>query len=100
MQRFNGLFAGRKDLQEKLPNGPAYYMERFFYDTAMANTAPPLSALLKVTKPAQIVFGTDFPFGSSLAVAAALRQSGLFNADDLQAIERGNAARIMPRFRT
>jgi predicted TIM-barrel fold metal-dependent hydrolase len=98
MQRLEGL-ARRKDLAERVPNGVAHYMERFFYDTAMATSAPPLAALTKVVKPTQIVFGTDYPFASSASVAAGLRQSGLFSADDLQAIERGNAARIMPRFR-
>ena len=39
MQRFTSLYAGRKDLQEKLPHGPAYYMERFCYDTAMSTAA-------------------------------------------------------------
>jgi predicted TIM-barrel fold metal-dependent hydrolase len=100
MQRFTSLFAGRKDLQEKLPNGPAFYMERFCYDTAMSTAAPPLAALTKVVKPTQILFGTDFPFASAATVAAGLRSSGLFSAADIAAIERGNAARIMPKYRT
>ena len=32
--------------------------------------------------------------------AAGLRTTGMFSSADLQAIERGNAARIMPRYRT
>jgi predicted TIM-barrel fold metal-dependent hydrolase len=99
MQRFNGLFNARKDLQERLPQGPAHYFGRFCYDTASASTVPPLAALTKVVKPSQIVFGTDYPFASATTVAASLRQTGLFSAEDLQAIERGNAARIMPRYR-
>jgi predicted TIM-barrel fold metal-dependent hydrolase len=100
MQRFTSLFAARKELQERLPHGPAYYMERFYYDTASASTAAPLAALNKAVKPTQILFGTDFPFGSSAAVAAGLRATGLFTASDVSAIERGNAVHIMPRFRT
>jgi predicted TIM-barrel fold metal-dependent hydrolase len=46
-----------------------------------------------------VLFGTDFPFASAQSVAAGLRQTGLFSADELQAIERGNAARMMPRYR-
>jgi len=34
MQRFTYYFAARKDLQPRLPRGPAYYMERFYYDTS------------------------------------------------------------------
>jgi predicted TIM-barrel fold metal-dependent hydrolase len=99
MQRFAGLFASRKDLQEKLPNGPIYHMERFFYDTASASTRAPLVALTSVVKPSQIVFGTDYPFASASGVAAGLRQTQLFSPEDLKAIESGNAARIMPRLR-
>jgi predicted TIM-barrel fold metal-dependent hydrolase len=100
MQRFTSLFAARKDLQERLPNGPAYYMERFYYDTASASTAAPLAALTKVVKPTQILFGTDFPFGSGATIAAGLRATGVFNPSELHAIERGNAARLMPKYRT
>jgi predicted TIM-barrel fold metal-dependent hydrolase len=75
-------------------------MQRFCYDTASATTIYPLAALVKLVKTSQILFGTDHPFTSSRAVAAGLRSVGLFSAEDLQAIERGNAARIMPRYRT
>ena len=99
MQRFTSLFAARKDLQERLPNGPAYYMERFYYDTASASTVAPLAALTKVVKPTQILFGTDAPFASGATIAAGLRSTGLFDAAALYAIERGNAARIMPKYK-
>ena len=42
MQRFTYYFAARKDLQPRLPKGPAYYLERFYYDTANAMTIHPL----------------------------------------------------------
>jgi predicted TIM-barrel fold metal-dependent hydrolase len=99
MQRFEGLFRARKDLQERLPLGPAHYLGRFCYDTASASTVPPLIALTKLVKPSQILFGTDYPFASAATIAAGLRQTGLFSAEELQAIERGNAARLMPRYR-
>ena len=75
-------------------------MERFYYDTASATTVYPLAALTRLVKPTQILFGTDYPFGPAKAVAAGLRSVGLFGPEDLQAIERGNAVRIMPRLRT
>ena len=58
-----------------------------------------MAALTKVVKPSQIVFGTDFPFASAATVAAGLRANGLFSADEIAAIERGNAVRIMPKYR-
>jgi 6-methylsalicylate decarboxylase len=99
MQRFTYYFAARKDLQPRLPKGPAYYLERFYYDTANAMTIHPLASLTKLVKPSQIVFGTDFPFLTAKATAEGLREVGLFSADDLSAIERANAVRLMPRYR-
>jgi predicted TIM-barrel fold metal-dependent hydrolase len=100
MQRFTFYFAARKDLQPRLPRGPAYYMERFYYDTANAMTIHPLASLTKLVKPTQILFGTDFPFLTSKATAAGLREVDLFSTADLQAIERENAAQLMPRYKT
>jgi hypothetical protein len=40
-----------KDLQPRLPRGPAYYMERFYYDTANAMTIHPLASLTKLVAP-------------------------------------------------
>jgi 6-methylsalicylate decarboxylase len=99
MQRFTYYFAARKDLHPRLPKGPAYYLERFYYDTANAMTIHPLASLTKLVKPTQIVFGTDFPFLTAKATAAGLRAVDLFSATDLQAIDRGNAAGLMPRYK-
>jgi 6-methylsalicylate decarboxylase len=99
MQRFTYYFAARKDLQQRLPEGLAYYLSRFYYDTANAMTIHPLVSLTKVVAPTQIVFGTDFPFLTAKNTAAGLREVGLFSAADLQAIERGNAAGLMPRYK-
>jgi 6-methylsalicylate decarboxylase len=99
MQRFTYYFAARKDLQPRLPKGPAYYLERFYYDTANAMTIHPLASLTKLVKPTQIVFGTDFPFLTARDTAAGLREVGLFTPTELQEIERGNAAELMPRYK-
>ena len=53
-----------------------------------------------VMAPTQILFGTDFPFLTAKATAAGLREVGLFNTTELQAIERGNAAQLMPKYKT
>jgi predicted TIM-barrel fold metal-dependent hydrolase len=53
-----------------------------------------------MVKPTQILFGTDFPFLTAKATAADLRATGMFSDADLAAIDRGNAAELMPRYRT
>jgi predicted TIM-barrel fold metal-dependent hydrolase len=100
MQRFTYYFDARKDLQPRLPKGPAYYMQRFHYDTANAMTIHPLASLTKLVTPTQIVFGTDFPFLTAKATAAGLREVGLFSVPELQTIERENAVRLMPRYKS
>ena len=48
-----------------------------------------------------IVFGTDFPpGGTSAAVAKTIAEMGLFSDADLRAIDRDNAVRLLPRFKT
>jgi 6-methylsalicylate decarboxylase len=63
-------------------------------------TIHPLASLTKLVQPSQIVFGTDFPFLTAKATAEGLRDVGLFSAADLQAIERGNAGALMPRYKS
>jgi predicted TIM-barrel fold metal-dependent hydrolase len=46
--------------------------------------------------PSQIVFGTDFPYVPTTLQADALDKNGL-SADALAAIQRDNAARLIPR---
>ena len=100
VQRFTFLANARKDLQARLPEGPIHYLQKFYYDTANASTIYPLASLMKLVPSSQVVFGTDFPFLTASATAAELRETGLFSADDLMAIDRGNAARLLPKYRT
>ena len=100
VQRFTFLANVRKDLQARFPEGPIHYLQKFYYDTANASTIYPLASLMKLVPSSQVVFGTDFPFLTASATAAELRETGLFSADDLMAIDRGNAARLLPKYRT
>jgi len=47
----------------------------------------------------QIVFGTDYPFGNSANIAAALQKVGL-TTDELRGVDRENALRILPKYRS
>jgi predicted TIM-barrel fold metal-dependent hydrolase len=46
-----------------------------------------------------VLFGTDFPFLTANATAQELQATGLFSAAELQAIGRGNATGLMPKYR-
>ena len=49
----------------------------------------------------QILFGTDYPLGggSAAIVTKGLVDNGGFTANELRAIDRDNALRLVPRLR-
>jgi 6-methylsalicylate decarboxylase len=100
VQRFTYLAQARQDLKARFPEGPIHYLQKFYYDTANASTVYPLASLTKLVEPTQILFGTDFPFLTAKTTAAELRASGIFGEAELAAIDRGNAAALMPRYRS
>ena len=46
----------------------------------------------------QILYGTDFPYRRAAEYAKPL--AGFFKAEDLKALDRENALRLVPRFKT
>jgi predicted TIM-barrel fold metal-dependent hydrolase len=58
-----------------------------------------MSALRKVVPVSQIVFGTDYPFRTSIDHVKGLKECGIFNAQELRAIERENPLKLLPRRR-
>jgi 6-methylsalicylate decarboxylase len=87
-----------KDLKDRLPDGPVAALKKFYYDTAQAAHPYALSSMLKLVSTSQVVFGTDFPFVTAAATAQGLKDFG-FNDNDLAAIDRGNAAALLPQLR-
>jgi predicted TIM-barrel fold metal-dependent hydrolase len=100
------FLAGRIDgasnnAKDRMPRGFIYELKRFYYDLAGAANKGAIASLLQLVTPAQVLFGTDFPPGAkSLDVVKALAEIGLFNAADLRAVERDNAVKLFPRFRS
>ena len=62
-------------------------LTRFHYDTAQVSNAVTIGAL----------FGTDYPYRTALDHAKGLAVA--FSGPDLQAIERNNALRLIPRLK-
>jgi predicted TIM-barrel fold metal-dependent hydrolase len=86
---------------ERLPQGFMAEARKFYYDLAGASNAGAVAALMTLVPVSQVLFGTDFPpGGSSTEYIKALAEMKAFNAQDLRAIERDNAVRLLPRFRT
>jgi len=93
LSRFTVAEANMKD-KSRLPNGVVHELRRFYYDTAQANHAGALAALLKLVPVSQVVLGTDYPFRRALEEIAGVTSYG-FSAADVRAIERDNVLRIL-----
>jgi predicted TIM-barrel fold metal-dependent hydrolase len=72
-------------------------LRRFYYDTAMVLNEAPLAALLKLVPISQVVYGTDYPYRTSVDYTTGL--PAFFKGDDLKAIDRENALRLVPRLK-
>ena len=99
--RFLGRDASAAGLAKTAdPKSRLGQLRRFYYDTAASNNPIQMAALKKLVSASQIVFGTDFPFGKSANIADGLKECGVFSADELRGIDRENALRILPKFKT
>ncbi len=99
------IFAGRAEVMGferafagKLPNGIHHELQRLHYDVALAANRPALAALFSYVSASQVLLGTDYPFGDTAATLRGLAAFGL-DENDLDAIRRGNAERLVPRLR-
>jgi predicted TIM-barrel fold metal-dependent hydrolase len=97
-ERFVRLPLINKSLASRVPNGVEHELRRFYYDTAQAAHPFALASLLKLIPVSQVVFGTDFPYRTAADHVKGLAEYG-FSASDLQAIDRENALRLLPRLK-
>jgi predicted TIM-barrel fold metal-dependent hydrolase len=96
--RLASLAEREPERAREAPAGVAAYLRRQFYDTGLSQSLPAITATRAVAPLEQIVFGTDWPY-------AALPDDGTDPAPELAvlperertAIDRGNAAALVPR---
>jgi predicted TIM-barrel fold metal-dependent hydrolase len=81
-----------------LPRDTLEVIKTFYYDTAQSSNPITMSALRKLVPVSQILFGTDFPFRTSEEHVRALKEGGVFTADELRAIYRDNPLRLLPKY--
>lgn len=94
--RFLGPAASTESLARPAEqNSRLYHLRRFYYDTAGSANPVQMVSLKMIVPVSQIVFGTDFPFGSSAATAQGLQKCG-FSPEELREIDRENARAILP----
>jgi predicted TIM-barrel fold metal-dependent hydrolase len=73
-------------------------LKRFYYDTAAIPGVVTLGALHEMVGASQIVFGTDFPYGTAALTAKGVTER--FKGDDLKMVDRENALKLVPRLRS
>jgi predicted TIM-barrel fold metal-dependent hydrolase len=74
-------------------------LRRWYFDTAQTANAATMAALRKVVPVSQIVFGTDYPYRTMADHVQGLRDSRVFTAEELVAIDRENTLRLLPKYR-
>ena len=92
--------AGRPFI-ERVPEGVTPYLGRFYFDTAFSGAAGPMAALTNMAGADHILFGTDWPFVERSFIdeqLGNLRQMPYFSGDRYEAMARGNAMNLFPRF--
>ncbi|QRY77255.1 amidohydrolase [Pseudomonas sp. PDNC002] len=87
--------------QEQAPMGVMNYLQRFYFDTALAPAAPSMAVLRELVGPSQVLFGSDFPFAPQPLVVEqmdTLAGGDVWSAPELVGIGRGHALSLFPRF--
>ncbi|WP_394558538.1 amidohydrolase family protein [Aquipseudomonas alcaligenes] len=87
--------------QEQAPQGVMSYLQRFYFDTALAPAAPSMAVLRELVAPSQVLFGSDFPFAPASLVEQQLTEldsASPWSPEQLAGIARGHALSLFPRF--
>ena len=74
-------------------------LRRYYYDTAQSSNPVAMQALKTVVHSSQIVYGTDYWYRTAEETSRGLMSAKVFNAQEMRAVNRGNAERILPRFK-
>jgi len=87
-------------LQEQVPQGVLAYLQRLYYDTALAAAPFALRSLQELVDETHILFGSDYPFAPELATIAnvgGLQDYDGLDTESLQGVFHANAAALFPR---
>jgi 6-methylsalicylate decarboxylase len=91
-------FAKRdKNVEKYAPDGVPAALAKLHYDTANGFSAPAMAALMAMAPVSQIIYGSDYPYFSLEENVEGLAEIRM-TAANRRAIDRGNAARLMPKY--
>ena len=78
------------------PDGFRAAVARFFYDIAQSTAAAPSRALKQVVPAERLVFGSDYPFRTSLEHVQGLEAAKVYSRSEMKGIYAGNVGRFLP----
>jgi len=96
IERFEFL-EKQPEFAAKLPSGFRGEIRKYYYDTAQSANPIALRGISQLVPASQMVFGSDYPFRGIAEQVKSLHKAGVYNAEELRAIDRGNAARLLGR---
>ena len=97
---FPSVGAGRP-FDERVPEGITPYLDKFYYDVALAGADAPMAALTTLAPADRILYGSDWPFVLRAFVVEQqenLTRMAHFAGARFAAMERDNARRMFKRF--
>jgi len=95
------LANGIPEYARNAPQGVLEYIRRFYYDTALSPSPYSLASLCELVDPAQILFGSDYPFAPAPVVGSCcttLDASPVWDEATRSGIARGHALRLFPSY--
>ena len=95
IERFDGADNGAA-AKAQAPEGFRATAARFFYDIAQSTNAVPSRALRQIVPVEHIVFGSDYPFRTTLEHVHGLEAAKVYTGNELKGIYAGNVGRFMP----
>ena len=88
-----------QDRPDLYPHGALDKLRRLYFELGHASFPWVVAGALEFAGPTQLLFGTDFPVEPYETTTRHIPQLGL-PPDVLYALDRGNAERVFPRYRT
>ena len=87
-----------RSFADKAPGGAFAALKKLSFDTASMNNKATFAAMFELAGPKNIMFGSDFPWGTMASSRDPMHALGL-NAENLYDIEEGNARRMFARLK-
>ncbi|HTC61294.1 MAG TPA: amidohydrolase family protein [Candidatus Saccharimonadales bacterium] len=100
LARLSGGALTPEERNATIPNGFEHELKKLYYDIASVAVSPTaMTALFNVIPKDRILFGSDIPFWTIEKIATAMNKFDI-STTDLRMIQRENALRLVPRFKS